>query len=129
MASLVTDLVHFFSNLTIDKIAYAGEHTQTVAGTGALSPTTTLITLTNPYGKKCMVNGSYTIDAGANYYDVETPINFNSPYRLFEMLKASIEIGCSDTNIYILIRNGYHDAAGTGINLTFTIKYTLFTIT
>jgi hypothetical protein len=129
MKTAVTNLMQFFSGLPIDKIAHAGSTTQTVAGTGALSPTTSLVTLANPYGQKCFINAAFSIDGGVNYYDVETNINFNSVYRAGIMLKASVEIGCSNTNIYALIRNGYHDNAGNGLALTFIIKYTLFTIT
>lgn len=116
--------LQFYSGFPIDKIVASGTVTYTIAsGTPqSLSPyPNSLQTISNPYGAKALVIGSWSID-GTNFYSSLDQITYYSSTFMEIVLKASVNIGCDANSIYFWINNNFTSS------LTFTINYAEYAI-
>lgn len=93
-----------------DKIIYEGTFNQSIAGGGTQST----YTVANPYGKKCFITLSWSID-NVNFYPAQAYTDGTAPYTANGWVDAS--------NVYIYLENF---SAGT---VTIYVKYILDTIT
>lgn len=141
--AITIDRLSFYSKHAIDKVVTSGN--TSVVNSGATShPQVALIVssaIANPYGRRALVRGAYSIDGGANYQSLDSRLiytfNLTVPGPSTEILnglQAAISIGVSDSLITFRTANGYHgDVTDDGVNyiytpisLTFLIKYAVF---
>lgn len=101
--------VAFASAYPIDKIAYEGTATESVA-----NGVTTTKTYSNPYGKKAFVTLSWSVD-NSNFYPAQAYTSPAAPY--------TANGWCDASNVYVYLENF------SGSTVTFYIKYVLDSIT
>lgn len=114
--------LQFYSGYPIDKITQSDTVSYTVnAGTPVSFgvPPNSLKTIANTYGQKCYVVASWSID-GTNFNSSQAQLSYYSATFLEPILKASVNVGCDASNIYLWLTNNFTS------NLTFTINYAVF---
>jgi len=116
------------SDENLDKIVYEDEVTYTVPGPASISdPTYQLETIPNPYGQKCFVAASYSVD-GVNFYDQSMFIYYFFNSFNPQVLSFSVDVGCSDSTIYFFLTNGL-EVGGSPVSQTVTIRFAIHTLT
>jgi hypothetical protein len=146
MPSVDRDKLYFYSNDPIDKVVAEGTISIVNSGVTALYVDARVVsqTISNPYGRKCFVRASWTVDGGTSYQSLESQLTYSFNYNTVAPapvtstpqrgLKAAISIGVSDSSILFRTANGLHGNVsdnGTTITYTptsqtFTINYVLF---
>lgn len=114
----------FYSGYPIDKIFKQDTVSFTRASgvpvSFGLAPNT-LQTIPNTYGVKGLVVASWSID-GVNFNSTLDTLEYFSATFLSPILKASVNVGCEDSNIYFWLVNNFTSS------LTYTINYSIYSI-
>ena len=126
MATLNTLDIQFASEYPIDKIAaysslsdvypasVPANISYSITGSGTSSPSYTLKSIANPYGKRCLPSLTWSLD-GTNWYDQDDVLIDTS--TLF--IKMQVSCGCSDSTIYFFFVSSF---AGTQtVNIQFAV--------
>lgn len=113
--------LQFYSGYPIDKIVVQDTATYTVVAPTLPAREQVLETIANPYGAKCLIQASWSID-NTNFNSTLTQLQYYNNTEMQPTLKASVNCGCDDSNIYFFLTNGFTS------NLTFNINYTLYSI-
>lgn len=106
------DKLNYYSGDGIDKVV--AENIDTPLTYSVPDLTTQNQTLTNPYGIKCFITMSFSVD-GTNYYPAQSVLTDLNPTTANAWVDA--------TSIYLVMENF------SGSTKTFYIKYALDTIT
>lgn len=115
----------FYSGYPIDKITTDNTNapiSYSIAGNAGVSPTTSLQSITNPFGAKGLSTCSFSVD-NINFYDQNSPLIFYSVFHAEPLTQMQVQCGVSDSTIYFFIQSNYHDAGGTPITQTVYINY------
>lgn len=120
----VDSTLAFYSGWDIDKIVQQDTLTFTVNSGTPVDfgvPPNSLESVTNTSGKKALIVASWSID-GTNYNSTKTQLRYYNSTLKEPPLKASVNVGCDDDNVYFWLVNNYTS------NLTFTINYAVVAI-
>lgn len=137
--------LQFLSPDPIDKIVQQGSITIVNSGNTASQPLTyqeaniVESTVTNEYGRPCLVRASWSIDGGTNYQALEAELAYSFVLTDFSVtlpgLDSAISIGCTSSLITFRTANGRHgNVSGTPpdtytpTSRTFEILYWLYEI-
>lgn len=112
--TLAVDKIPVYSTKT-DGQGFGGNASMSVGvvqGNANVTTTIYIATLVNPYGKRCLVTFSWSLD-GVNYYPQNIPIYyFNATYQEF-LWQALGFGGCSDSTVYFCCSTQYDVAPQT----------------
>lgn len=150
------DFLSFFSKHPIDKISYIHPTQVSIVNGGVSSPQATFNYLVaniatdripNPYGKKCLVRGRYSVDGGVSWNDLDSKIRYGFNITVtgpggftapLTSRRAGVSIGVDDNFIYFRTGSAYHGDVtmngGTGVSTftpisqTFLIEFVLYTL-
>lgn len=109
--------VQFASAFNIDKIAVystpddssAGvpqNISYSIPGSATSTPTVTVHSISNPYGKKCLTSLSWSLDA-SHWYDQDDTLYYYSVDRMDKAIQMNVICGCSDSTIYFSFTSDY----------------------
>lgn len=136
-AAIKAGKVMFDSLHPIDKVVVEGTITITNDGNSGDYQTAKIesTTVGNPYGAKCLVNFSWSVD-GTNFNGPDARLVYQytvtPPGSILAGLRGAVSVGVSATEIKFRTANNYHgNVAGisfTPISQTFTIKYALYEV-
>lgn len=116
--------LQYYSGYPIDKITVEDTTSYSMAGAGGLSTNTSLQTVTNPFGQRCLSTCSYSVD-NINFYDQNTALPFFSTFHQTYLTQMQVQCGSSDTTIYFFLQSNYQDGAGNPLTQTVYINYAL----
>lgn len=114
----------FDSRFPIDKIVQEDQVSYTLAvGTPSVFAytDTSLKTIANSYGQKALIKASWSLD-GLNFNSTLVQQQYYSATFNQPILKALVTCGVSNAQIYFYLINNFTT------DLTFTIKYAVYTI-
>ena len=78
-----------------------------ILGSSTTSTTlTTVQTIKNPYGRKCLTNAVFSLN-GTNWYDQNTALEYYNSTERSPGLRMSMFCGCSDSTIYFVFNSQY----------------------
>lgn len=90
----------------VDKIAYNASGSLTATAASPPSSTVTTATIPNPYGKRCLMTLSWSLD-NINYYPTNVPIFYYNSGLQSYLWQALGFGGCSDSSIYLCCTTQY----------------------
>lgn len=77
-----------------------------IPGSGGITPTYTLQSIPNPYGKKCLPNLSWSVD-GVDYYDQDAELFYFNNSLNSALVQMGVQCGCSDSTIYFFFQSSF----------------------
>lgn len=77
-----------------------------IPGSGSAFPTYTLKSITNPYGKKCLPNLSWSVD-GVDFYDQDAELFYFNGGAMAAYTQMGVQCGCSDSTIYFFFQSSF----------------------
>jgi hypothetical protein len=104
--SLDVTKVQFETVNDVDKIAYNSSGSLTAAAASPPSANVTVATIANPYGKRCLMTFSWSLD-NVNFYPMNVPIFYYNSSNLEYQWQALGFGGCSDSLIYLCCTTQY----------------------
>lgn len=101
--------VRFETINDVDKIAYSAAGSLTANAASPPLSNVTTATIANPYGKKCLMTLSWSLD-NVNFYPTNVPIFYYNASQQGYLWQALGFGGCSDSLIYLSCTSQYGSA-------------------